>query len=182
MGQPSAYLFRCLHWNRFLAYVDQVYPRMSMPTNPQTLGSAGSVLLFLTFGCWVLLLVCPSSVVGKEIHGDAAVGQGMAWLAAMGPRRTDMAVDRRTAAQAGPTRVPGRGGYVENSLAGISDGMRPGRPMRQEALEFARHLPKPASGNDPDARQFGIGASGVYRPYRYSAHAGIVRRSPVLAA
>ena len=39
---------------------------------------------------------------------------------------------------------------------------------------------QPAGGND--AREFGIGASGVHRRYRYSAHAEIVRRSPVLAA
>src|SRR5215469_14071716 len=57
---------------------------MSMTTNPQTLGGAGGVLLFLTLGSWVLLLVCLSSVVGKEVHGDAVVGQAMAWLAGMG--------------------------------------------------------------------------------------------------
>jgi hypothetical protein len=54
-----------------------------MPADAQTLGGAGGFLLFLTLGCWVLLMACLSSVVGKEVHGDAVVGQGMAWLAAM---------------------------------------------------------------------------------------------------
>jgi len=54
-----------------------------MPANPQTLGVAGGVLLFLTLSCWALLLLCLSSVVGKEVHGDAVVGQAMAWLVAM---------------------------------------------------------------------------------------------------
>jgi hypothetical protein len=54
-----------------------------MPANPQTLGGAGGFLLFLTLVCWVLLLLTLASVVGKEAHGDAAFGQGMAWLFAM---------------------------------------------------------------------------------------------------
>ena len=55
-----------------------------MPANPQTLGGAGIALLLLTIGCWVLLLLSLFSVVGKEVHGDAVVGQGIGWLAAMG--------------------------------------------------------------------------------------------------
>jgi hypothetical protein len=54
-----------------------------MPADPQTLGGAGGFLLFLTVGCWVLLLICLSTVVGKEVHGDAVVGQGLTWLWAM---------------------------------------------------------------------------------------------------
>jgi len=40
-------------------------------------------LLCLALGCWLLFLLITFSVAGKEVHGDAAMGQGFAWLYAM---------------------------------------------------------------------------------------------------
>jgi hypothetical protein len=47
------------------------------------LGSGGVTLLVLALLCWVLQTAILSNVAGQQVHGDAVLGQGMAWLAAM---------------------------------------------------------------------------------------------------
>ena len=48
-----------------------------------SLGPGGVTLLVLALLCWLPQTVILSSVAGQQVHGDAVVGQGMAWLAAM---------------------------------------------------------------------------------------------------
>jgi hypothetical protein len=47
------------------------------------LGAGGVTLLVLAVLCWMVQAAILSSVAGQQVHGDAVVGQGMAWLAAM---------------------------------------------------------------------------------------------------
>jgi hypothetical protein len=50
----------------------------------QTLGASGAALLLLAGACWLICLLFVFSVAGKDVHGDAVVGQAYAWFAAMG--------------------------------------------------------------------------------------------------
>jgi hypothetical protein len=53
------------------------------PAGLPILGGAGVALLCLALVCWLLFLSITFSVAGKEVHGDAAMGQGIAWLYAI---------------------------------------------------------------------------------------------------
>lgn len=48
-----------------------------------TLSSGGIALLVLAILCWLGQLAYLSAVVGKDVHGDAVVGQAYAWIAAI---------------------------------------------------------------------------------------------------
>jgi hypothetical protein len=48
-----------------------------------SLGSGGIALLVLTLLCWLVQAVLLSGLAGQEVHGDAVLGQGLGWLAAM---------------------------------------------------------------------------------------------------
>jgi hypothetical protein len=47
------------------------------------LGAGGVTLLVLALLCWVLQTAILCSVAGQQVHGDAVLGQGIAWLTAM---------------------------------------------------------------------------------------------------
>ncbi len=52
-------------------------------STPHSLGGSGATLLFLACVCWLLMSMFLLAVAGKEAHGDAAMGQGIAWLLAI---------------------------------------------------------------------------------------------------
>jgi hypothetical protein len=54
-----------------------------MSTTTTSMGSGGIVLLALTLICWLAMDLYMFSVVGRDVHGDAVVGQAYAWLGAM---------------------------------------------------------------------------------------------------
>src|SRR5579862_8097305 len=54
-----------------------------MSTTMTGLGASGVALLVLALGCWLLQTAILCNVAGQQVHGDAVVGQGMAWLADM---------------------------------------------------------------------------------------------------
>jgi len=54
-----------------------------MSTTMTSLGAGGITLLVLALVCWLLQTLILSDVAGKQVHGDAVVGQGIAWLWAM---------------------------------------------------------------------------------------------------
>jgi hypothetical protein len=47
------------------------------------LGAGGVALLVLALLCWLLQAVILSSLAGHDVHGDAVVGQGIGWIAAI---------------------------------------------------------------------------------------------------
>ena len=54
-----------------------------MSTTMTSLGAGGAALLVLAVLCWLLQTAILSDLAGRQVHGDAVVGQGMAWMAAM---------------------------------------------------------------------------------------------------
>src|SRR5580704_9228230 len=54
-----------------------------MSTTTANLGAGGVALLALALLCWLLQTVLLSSVAGQDVHGDAVVGQGIGWIAAI---------------------------------------------------------------------------------------------------
>jgi hypothetical protein len=60
-----------------------VMVQVAMSNTMTNLGAGGITLLVLALLCWVFQTAILSSVAGQQVHGDAVVGQGMAWLAAM---------------------------------------------------------------------------------------------------
>ena len=46
------------------------------------LGAGGIALLVLALICWVIQLIYLFSVIGRDVHGDAVVGQAYGWIAA----------------------------------------------------------------------------------------------------
>src|SRR5580692_790123 len=54
-----------------------------MSATMTSLGSGGVALLVLAILSWLPQAVILSNIAGEEVHGDAVLGQGLAWLAAM---------------------------------------------------------------------------------------------------
>jgi hypothetical protein len=48
-----------------------------------SLDAGGAALLVLAVVCWLLQAAILSNVAGQQVHGDAVIGQGLAWFAAM---------------------------------------------------------------------------------------------------
>lgn len=53
-----------------------------MSTTATNLGAGGVALIALALICWVIQLIYLFSVIGRDVHGDAVVGQAYAWIAA----------------------------------------------------------------------------------------------------
>jgi hypothetical protein len=51
-----------------------------VPPVPQNLGASGVALLSLALVCWLACLLFIFSVAGKQVHGDAALGQAYAFI------------------------------------------------------------------------------------------------------
>jgi hypothetical protein len=51
-------------------------------TTATNLGAGGVALLILALICWVIQLIFLFSVIGRDVHGDAVVGQAYGWIAA----------------------------------------------------------------------------------------------------
>jgi hypothetical protein len=54
-----------------------------MSTTMTSLGAGGTALLVLAVLCWLLQAAILSNLAGQQVHGDAVLGQGLAWFAAM---------------------------------------------------------------------------------------------------
>lgn len=78
-------VFRLIsHWTATVyGLIAMFKTRMAMSTTMTSLGPGGVALLVLALLCWLIQTLILSNVAGEQVHGDAAMGQGFAWLTAM---------------------------------------------------------------------------------------------------